>query len=143
MSTELKGTFSDYINLRGTSGLTPPPVSPSIAEEALARSILTLTARIQSGRIGSECQPDVPIGMVRLIGDGHIFFTVLDMCVLPAFQGRGVGSKLLDQAIAWIDENAPNAYVMLIGDPPGQAMYKKKGFRQTEGIGMARSSWGR
>lgn len=79
--------------------------------------------------------------MVRLIGDGHIFLHVTDMCVLPAYRGRGIASKLLDEMLSWIDGNAPDAYVSLIGDPPAQSMYGKKGFKKPDGIGMFRSRW--
>lgn len=136
-------TGTDFIDLRRQVGLTPPPVSPAIAGEALAHSVLVLVARIKSVDSTHDVHNDTPIGMVRLIGDGHIFLTVTDMCVLPAYQGRGLGSRLLDEALAWIDKNAPNAYVMMIADPPGQKMYRKKGFQVPAGIGMARASWGK
>lgn len=64
------------------------------------------------------------------------------MCVDPTHQGKGLGKKLLDELLGWVDEAAPDAYVMLIGDEPGQGLYKSRGFLGTKGIGMKRSKWG-
>lgn len=144
----------ELVWLRTISGLTPPPSSADIAK-ALAASIHCITARapLPSTTPLNGVKSDLPIpppgvksmlvGMVRLLGDGVLFCQITDMAVHPDFQGQGLGKKLLDEMLAWIDENAPDAYVSLIGDPPGQALYKSRGFRPTLGMGMTRSSWGK
>ena len=128
-------TPEDLSKLRRESGLTPPPTEIDLVK-ALANSVHTVIARTSSSPDGET------IGMVRMVGDGQMFMLICDMAVLPAYQGKGIGKKLLDEMIRWIDENAPNAYVSLIGDPPGQKLYKSRGFVPTHGMGMKRSKWG-
>jgi GNAT superfamily N-acetyltransferase len=135
--TPIPPTPEELIYLRGSAGLTPPP--PSTVSHALAHSVHVVTARLPP----SATHPNgAPIGMVRCIGDGALFLQLVDMCVLPEHQGKGVGKRVLDAMLAWIDENTPDAYLSLIGDPPGQALYKSRGFVASRGIGMKRSKWG-
>lgn len=145
-------TPAEYILLRTITGLTPPPVGA--ASTGLANSVHCLVARMSNPAEIDAKTIDVPsflddgpslgeaIGMVRLVGDRAVFLLLVDMAVVPEYQGRGVGSKLLDAMLKWVDENAKDAHLTLIGDPPGQRMYRSRGFVETSGIGMARSTWG-
>lgn len=36
-----------------------------------------------------------PIGMGRIIGDGGTAFQIVDICVHPAHQGRGLGKRIM------------------------------------------------
>lgn len=128
---------ADYIRLRTLSGLTPPPASA--VPLALSNSIHCLLATTSP----TSPDPGEVVGMVRLIGDGALFLQLVDVCVVPPHQGRGLGDRLVSQMCEWIDENAGEAYVSLIADPMGQGLYRKKGFVETSGIGMKRSKWGR
>lgn len=125
-------TPEEHINLRRISGLTPPPAHAVPA--ALANSVHCIVARTPEGEA---------IGMVRCVGDGALALSIIDMCVQPDHQGRGIGKRMLDDMLRWVDENAPDAYLMLIGDEPGQGLYKSRGFVNTKGIGMKRSAWGK
>ena len=80
--------------------------------------------------------------MVRLVGDRAVFLLLVDMAVVPVHQGKGVGGRLLDEMLRWVDENAKDACLTLIGDPPGVRLYRSRGFVETSGMGMARSTWG-
>lgn len=145
---------AEHVWLRTVSGLTPPPSTADIAK-ALSTSVHCITARrladqsLPSLAGTHEPAPKPPagkgplIGMIRLTGDGVLFCQITDMAVHPAYQGRGIGKQLLDEMLKWIDANAPDAYVNLIGDPPGQALYRSRGFMPTVGIGMKRSRWGK
>ena len=35
------------------------------------------------------------VGMGRVIGDGGLFFQVVDIAVLPAYQGQGLGKQIM------------------------------------------------
>ncbi len=65
--------------------------------------------------------------MVRLVGDRALFLLITDICVIPEYQGNGIGKMLLDTMLEWVDENAPDAYLSLIGDKPGQGLYRSRG----------------
>jgi ribosomal protein S18 acetylase RimI-like enzyme len=83
-----------------------------------------------------------PIGMGRIIGDGGTAFQVVDICVHPAHQGRGLGRRVMAALTEELERRAPaTAYVSLIADGPARFLYEKFGFADTAGhgsIGMYR-----
>lgn len=87
-----------------------------------------------------------PIGMGRIIGDGGTAFQVVDICVHPAHQGRGLGKRIMAALIEELERRAPaTAYVSLIADGPARFLYEKFGFADTAAhgsIGMYRSMGG-
>lgn len=75
---------------------------------------------------------DEPIGMGRLIGDGGCFCQVVDICVLPACQGKGIGKKIMQKLKAYIDEQLPpTCYVSLLADGDADKLYGQFGFKDT------------
>ncbi|MFI9772699.1 GNAT family N-acetyltransferase [Streptomyces sp. NPDC052415] len=83
-----------------------------------------------------------PIGMGRIIGDGGTAFQIVDVCVHPAHQGRGLGSRLMAALTEELERRAPaTAYVSLIADGPARFLYEKFGFTDTaahDSVGMYR-----
>ncbi|MER6204764.1 GNAT family N-acetyltransferase [Streptomyces sp. NPDC001642] len=83
-----------------------------------------------------------PVGMGRIIGDGGTAFQVVDVCVHPAHQGRGLGRRIMAALTEELERRAPvTAYVSLIADGPARFLYEKFGFADTAGhgsIGMYR-----
>ncbi|MFG2058752.1 GNAT family N-acetyltransferase [Micromonospora sp. NPDC048930] len=81
-----------------------------------------------------------PVGMGRVIGDGGTAFQIVDMCVLPEHQGRGVGKAIIGALLRRLRDRAPRtAYVSLIADGEARHLYAKYGFVETapESVGMA------
>ena len=84
---------------------------------------------------------DDVVGMGRVIGDGGCFFQVVDIAVLPAHQGKGLGKLIMREISRFIDSDVPDsAYVSLIADGQAQDLYAQFGFRHTApaSVGMAR-----
>jgi ribosomal protein S18 acetylase RimI-like enzyme len=83
-----------------------------------------------------------PIGMGRIIGDGGTAFQVVDICVHPAHQERGLGKRVMAALVGELERRAPaTAYVSLIADGPARFLYEKFGFADTAAhgsIGMYR-----
>ncbi|TXS50761.1 GNAT family N-acetyltransferase [Streptomyces sp. t39] len=83
-----------------------------------------------------------PVGMGRVIGDGGTAFQIVDICVHPAHQGRGLGHRVMAALTAELERRAPaTAYVSLIADGPARFLYEKFGFADTaahDSIGMYR-----
>ena len=63
-------------------------------------------------------------------GDGGSVYHVCDVAVHPDHQRQGLGSRMMDALMDWIDETAPpKAYVNLMADIDG--FYERWGFERT------------
>ena len=62
------------------------------------------------------------VGCLRILSDGYYFGTITELLVLPAYQRRGIGSRLLRLA----RETAPTT--LYFGAQPGaEVFYEKNG----------------
>lgn len=65
---------------------------------------------------------DKLVGCIRILSDGYYFGTITELLVLPEFQNKGIGSRLLNLA----KENAPT--MLYFGAQPGvEEFYEKNG----------------
>ena len=72
------------------------------------------------------------VGMGRIIGDGGCFSQVVDICVLAAHQGKGIGKMIMGAITNFIEsELPPSCYVSLIADGNASFLYEKFGFKDT------------
>ena len=79
------------------------------------------------------------IGMGRVIGDGGTFYQVVDIAVLPEYQGQGVGKKIMAEIADYIAREVPESgYVSLLADGQAQRLYQQFGFSLTapDSVGM-------
>jgi ribosomal protein S18 acetylase RimI-like enzyme len=84
---------------------------------------------------------DQVVGMGRVIGDGGCHFQVVDICVLPAHKGRGLGRRIMTALTDELARRAPSsAYVSLIADGDARRLYAQFGFVETApaSVAMAR-----
>ena len=119
---------ADYRRLREQAGMSPK------SAEAAARGLPNSLFAVQIVHAGDT------IGMGRVIGDGGCFYQVVDIAVLPAHQGRGLGKVIMREISSWIESEVPeSAYVSLIADGQAHALYAQYGFEPTapRSIGMA------
>lgn len=117
-----------YRHLRVAAGLSPKTA------EAAARGLPNTLFAVQLLH-GEE-----PVGMGRVVGDGGTAFQVVDIAVLPAHQGQGLGKRLMAEIAAWLQANVPEGgYVSLLADVPADALYAQFGFVPTAPatLGMA------
>ncbi|MBO1255681.1 GNAT family N-acetyltransferase [Alteromonas sp. 5E99-2] len=62
----------------------------------------------------------------RVIGDGAMYFYIQDVIVLPEYQGRGIGAKIMQYIESYLEKNAlPNATVGLLAAKGKEGFYKK------------------
>ena len=87
-------TYEEYIALRDSVGWY------NLAEEQVSKSIKNSIYDIVVEDNGQA------IAMGRLIGDG-IYFLIADIVVKPEYQGKGVGSKVIDKLLSYVDTNTP------------------------------------
>jgi GNAT superfamily N-acetyltransferase len=81
------------------------------------------------------------IGCGRVIGDGGLYFYLQDIIVFPAFQGKGLGKRLMKAILAYLEECVlPGAFVGLMAAKGVSDFYTQFGFavRPPERPGMFR-----
>lgn len=121
-----------YMRLRREAGMNPR--SADGAARGLPRSLFAV--QVVHQREG-ECET---VGMGRVVGDGGCFYQVVDIAVLPAHQGRGLGKRIMGEIRAYILREAPeNAFVSLLADGEAHRLYAQFGFEPTapRAIGMS------
>lgn len=113
-------TYQAYISLRSSVGWN------NFAEEqvsdSIRNSLYTITA-VDDNRT---------IAMGRLIGDG-MYYLIVDVVVNPAFQGEGIGSKIIDMLLTYVDTKTPiggRSSVQLVAEKGKEDFYIKKGFKR-------------
>ncbi len=122
-----------FVALRDAAGMAPRSL------EAAARGL----PNTLYGAIAVDTSTGETVGMARVVGDGGAVYHICDMAVHPDHQRRGLGTRLMDALIAYLDEHAPEtAYINLLADVDG--FYERWGFERTapatKGIWLPRES---
>ena len=71
------------------------------------------------------------VGMGRLIGDG-LYYVIVDVVVHPACQKMGIGSKIVDMMIEYVDRETPSggrSSIQLLAEKGKETFYEKRGFK--------------
>jgi ribosomal protein S18 acetylase RimI-like enzyme len=69
----------------------------------------------------------------RVIGDGGMYFYVQDLIVLPEYHGRGLGVKVMDAVVAYLERVArPGAFVGLMDADNAEGFYERYGFQRRQ-----------
>lgn len=79
------------------------------------------------------------VGCGRVIGDSGIYFYIQDVIVLPDFQGKGVGKRIMDAIMNYLKAHAqPGAFVGLMAAKGVSKFYERYGFteRSNDSPGM-------
>jgi GNAT superfamily N-acetyltransferase len=109
----------------------------NLALKGIENSLFTITA-IVDGKI---------IGLTRVIGDGGYTIIIADVMVLPEFQGKGIGKKLMEEAMNFIRnkylKQGQEVLVNLMATKGKESFYKQFGFeeRPNERVGAGMAQW--
>ena len=110
-------------------------VQPKRSEVALSNSLFTIIAM----------DDDTPVGMARVVGDGGYVYFICDVIVSPAYQSKGLGRRLIEQVLAWLEsqvEEDETIMVNLMSAMNKEPFYEKLGFHKrpfgNHGSGMSR-----
>ena len=112
-------TYEEYVTLRNSVGWR------NFSDEQVSHSLNNNVYDI------TVVENDETIAMGRLIGDG-LYYLIVDIVVNPEFQGLGIGSKIIDMLLAYVDDSTPvggRSSVQLISERGKEAFYLKKGFK--------------
>ena len=84
------------------------------------------------------CQGSEVVGMGRIVGDGAIFFYIQDVAVDPRVQGQGIGRRILEALVGWVQAHAPEkAFLGLFAASGALSFYERFGFASHSGmVGM-------
>ncbi len=117
LSREVPGG-DEYLALRVAAGLSA--MSPEGARTGLPASWCAVCLR-HEGEL---------VGMGRVVGDGGLFLFVVDIAVTPAWQGQGLGRRIMQALMDEVHARAPSrTMVGLIADGAAHKLDEKFGFR--------------
>jgi len=123
MTYELHESVPDpetFVALREAAGMSAR--SMAAARRGLPNTVYGVTM--------VEASTERAVGMARIVGDEGAVYHLCDMAVRPDHQGQGLGTRMMDALMAYIDDNAPEtAYVNLMADVDG--FYEQWGFERT------------
>ncbi|MPS63795.1 MAG: N-acetyltransferase [Chryseobacterium sp.] len=120
-------SVEDYRNMRKVSGLSEKTL---MAAEIALKNTLHSVAILNDNKV---------IGIGRIVGDGGAFAQVVDVCVHPDFQRRGVGKMIMENLMSYINTLPTSCYISLLADGDAKYLYEKYGFKETapDSVGMA------
>jgi GNAT superfamily N-acetyltransferase len=123
---EMLPSPADYNRLRVAVGWKP--YREQVIADSLPNSLYCLCALID-GRT---------VGMARIIGDGGMVYYIQDVIVLPEYQGRGIGARMMAMIMDYLRAHShQNTIIGLMSATGKEAFYEKYGFtrRPNEKLG--------
>ena len=110
-------TVAEYNQVRQLAGLTTK--DEIAAERGLANSLFAVCVEHHSNVVA--------IG--RVIGDGGLFYDIVDMAVVSEHQKAGLGTIVMKALLSYIDAHArPTSLVCLMANRGVAPFYEKFGF---------------
>lgn len=109
----------DFVRLRVETGFAEIPIEH--ARKALQNGLINVSA-IYNGEL---------VCMGRLVGDGAMYWYLQEIIVLPEFQGKGIGSMIVNHLIDYAKANSVTGKFTTIGGVSAKGkepFYEKMGF---------------
>jgi uncharacterized glyoxalase superfamily protein PhnB len=118
-------TFTELKKLMLAVGWAAPEHESSLQTQ-LQSTVFTVVAENATGEA---------VACAFLLGDSKSIYYVKDVIVHPNFQGKGIGTKLMERIDSWIHVHAPhNATVGLFTGDHLAGFYRQFGFTQACGM---------
>lgn len=111
--------YEDYSKLRKSVGWML--FSKEQTQMALMNSLYTVIA----------VKDSQTVGMGRLTGDG-MYYMIVDIVVQPNYQKQGIGTKIVNMIIEFVDKETPiggRSSIQLIAEKGKETFYEKLGFK--------------
>lgn len=109
----------DFVRLKVATGFMERPLEQ--VERALQNDLYHVAA-VSEGKV---------IGMGRLVGDGAMYWYLQEIIVLPEYQGRGIGKRIVNKLLEHVRNTAiPGTWVEvgLTAVKGKEPFYEKFGF---------------
>ena len=128
-----KISVDEFNFLRESAGWNK--IENNLALKSITNALRIITA-IVDGKI---------VGLTRVCGDGGYTIFITDVIILPEYQGKGIGKKLMTGAIKYIKDgflkNGQSVFVNLMAAKGKERFYEQFGFEERPndraGAGMA------
>jgi GNAT superfamily N-acetyltransferase len=115
-------TLDEYQELCASVGWSDT-INFAAAPASLARSLTSIVV-LDRGRCMTR-----PVGMGRIVGDGALYFYLQDIIVRPEYQGLGLGRRIVERLMGWLQTHAPErAFVGLFAAEGKDSFYAHFGF---------------
>jgi len=122
---ENKLEAEDFIRLKRSAGFMERPVE--LVKSALRNDLYDVVALVNN---------DV-VGMGRLVGDGVMYWYLQEIVVLPEYQGRGIGTAIVNKLLNYIQEHTPERNFTSVGLTAAEGkegFYERFGFAKNRGM---------
>jgi ribosomal protein S18 acetylase RimI-like enzyme len=117
-------TIEEYKNICYSVGWKDY-INYDVAEASLRQSLFGVVI---------QCAEEI-VGMGRVVGDGHIYFYIQDIAVVPAHQHKGIGRLVMAEIRDYLQENAPEkSFIGLFASQGKEPFYEKYGFHRHDGM---------
>jgi ribosomal protein S18 acetylase RimI-like enzyme len=112
-------TVEEYQRLRRAVGW--PKVDPEATRIGLCNALYSVIAR----------QKDEVVGCGRVVGDRGIYFYIQDIIVEPAHQRKGLGRRIMDGVMRYIEsQGRTNSFIGLMAAEGSAGFYTRYGFQE-------------
>lgn len=121
-------SVKEYNFIRSAAGLSKK--DSRAAAKGLKNSLFSICAYL-----GDEL-----VGIGRVVGDGGIYFQIVDLAVLPSHQGKSIGKAIMTELMKYVSKNARSgSFISLFSNKDLAEYYKKFGFklRSSDAPGMS------
>ena len=88
-----------------------------------------------------------PVGVARVISDRGYIYLIVDVIVTPAYQGQGIGTRMIRIIEDWLvkeKEGKPTMMVYLMAAEGKESFYERFGFRRRpceDHMGAGMTKW--
>jgi GNAT superfamily N-acetyltransferase len=114
---EMLPSLADYRRLRAAVGWSE--LSPEAVEKGLESSLYSVCV----------CHGEEVVGCGRVVGDGAVYFYIQDVIVLPEHQGQGLGARIMNRIMAYLEGHAHrNSFIALMAAKDAAGFYERYGF---------------
>lgn len=114
----IKPSRDQVLNLYKDAGWTAYTDEPEVLFKAIAKSL----------KVWTLWDGDLLVGLARVVGDGHTIIYLQDLLILKAYQGQGLGSKILRLILN--EYKDVRQFILLTDQAPENInFYKKNGLK--------------
>ena len=117
----------DFIRLKVATGFRNRPIEQ--VEKALNNDLLDVVAIVD----------DSVVGMGRLVGDGVMYWYLQEIIVLPEYQGKGIGTSIVNHLLEYIKKHTANGNFTCVGLTAAEGketFYERFGFNKSNGMNL-------